>query len=205
MFTRLGRHLRPHQGGATLIELIVFMIIVGVALAGVLTVFNVSVRSSADPAIRKQMLALAESLLEEVQSLPFTWCDPDDRSAATATAGTLDATATDPAQCWDAVEGLGVETVSGNTDTRFSATYPFDNVSDYNGLTNVTTGLSGAAFPTGYSASISVASSALSSVPAADSLLITVTVCRAAACPSAGAETLVLDSYRARYAPNSLP
>lgn len=193
------------QAGTTLIELIAFMLIVGVALAGVLTVFGTSVRSSADPMASKQMLAIAESLLDEVQSLPFTWCDPDDRSAATATSATLDGTATDSAQCWDAVEGLGVETVSGNTDSRLSPTYPFDNVSDYNGLTNVTTGITGAAFPTGYSASISVSSSALSTVPAADSLLITVTVCRASTCPSAGAETLVLEGYRTRFAPNSLP
>lgn len=199
-----SRRLR-RASGTTLIELIVFIMIVGVALAGVLTVFGVSVRSSADPMASKQMLAIAESLLDEVQSLPFTWCDPDDRTAATATSATLDGTATDPAQCWDAVEGLGVETVSGNTDSRLSATYPFDNVSDYNGLTNLTAGVTGAAFPTGYSASISVASSALSTVPAADSLLITVTVCRAAACPSAGAETLVLEGYRTRFAPNSLP
>ncbi|MBI5897665.1 MAG: type II secretion system protein [Rhodocyclales bacterium] len=197
---------RPcREFGTTLIELIVFMMIVGVALAGVLTVFGVSVRSSADPMARKQMQSIAEALLDEVQSLPFTWCDPDDRSAATATSATLDATATDPAQCWDAVEAVGVETVSGNTDNRLSATDPFDNVSDYNGLTNVTTGVTGAAFPAGYSASISVSSSALSTVPVADSLLITVTVCRAAACPSAGAETLVLEGYRTRFAPNSLP
>lgn len=193
------------QSGTTLIELIAFMIIVGVALAGMLTVFGVSVRSSADPMASKQMLAIAESLLDEVQSLPFTWCDPDDRTASTATSATLDGTATDPAQCWDAVEAVGVETVSGNTDSRLSATSPFDNVSDYNGLTNLTTGVTGAAFPGGYSASIGVASSALSTVPAADSLLITVTVCRAATCPSAGAETLVLEGYRTRFAPNSLP
>lgn len=197
---------RPRrESGTTLIELIAFMMIVGVALAGVLTVFGVSVRSSADPMASKQMLAIAEALLDEVQSLPFTWCDPDDRSATTATSATLDATATDPTQCWDAIEAVGVETVSGNTDSRLSATYPFDNVSDYNGLINVTTGVTGNAFPTGYSASISVSSSALSTVPVADSLLITITVCRAAACPSAGAETLVLEGYRTRFAPNSLP
>lgn len=193
------------QRGVTLIELIVFMVIVGTALAGVLTVFNVSVRSSADPMIRKQMLAIAEALLDEAQSLPFTWCDPDDRSAATATSATLDATATDPTQCWDAVEVAGTETVSGNTDSRLSATYPFDNVSDYNGLTNVATGLSGTAFPVGYSASISVSSAALSTVPVADSLLVSVTVCHAATCPSAGADTLILEGYRTRYSPNSLP
>lgn len=192
------------QGGVTLIELIVFIVIVGAAVAGVLTVFSTTAKSSADPMIRKQLLAIAEALLDEVQSQPFTWCDPNDRSAATATSATLDATATDPTRCWDAVEGLGTETVSGNTDSRLSATYPFDNVSDYNGLAP-TTGITGTAFPTGYSARITVALAALSTVPAANSLLISVTVCHAATCPSAGSDSIVLEGYRTRYAPNSLP
>ena len=60
------------QRGITLIELIVFIVIVSVALVGVLSVLNVTARSGADPMIRKQMLAIAEALLEEVQSKPYT-------------------------------------------------------------------------------------------------------------------------------------
>lgn len=186
------------QRGLTLIELIMFIVIVGAALAGVLTVLNLTVRNSADPLIRKQALAIAEAVLEEVMLQPFTWCDPDDRSAATATSATLDGTATDSTKCWDAVEGIGVETVSGNTDTRGSATSPFDNVSDYDGLSGVTTGATGASFPTGYSASVSVAQSALNGIAAAESLLITVTV-------SSPGETVQLQGYRTRHSPNLLP
>lgn len=192
------------QSGVTLIELIMFIVIVSVALVGVLTVLNVTTRSGADPLIRKQMLAIAEALLDEVQSLPYTWCDPDDRSASTATSATLDATATDPSQCWDAVEGLGTETVAGMTDTRGSATSPFDNVSDANGLAT-STGITGAALPAGYSARVAVSQAALGSVPATDSLLIAVTVCRAAACPTAGADSVLVEGYRTRHSPNSLP
>ena len=54
------------QGGLTLIELIIFMVIVSVALVGVLSVLNVTVKSSADPVIRKQALALAEAMLDEI-------------------------------------------------------------------------------------------------------------------------------------------
>jgi len=185
------------QRGMTLIELIVFIVIVSVALVGVLTVLNVTAKSSGDPMIRKQMLAVAEAVLEEVMLQPFTWCDPDDRSAATATSATLDATATDPTQCWDAVEAINQETVAGNTDTRLSATSPLDNVSDYNGAA-ITTGITGTALPTGYSAAVSVAQSALNGIAATESLLITVTVSHAG-------DSLVLQGYRTRYSPNSLP
>ena len=75
---------RGRQQGVTLIELIVFMVIVGVALAGMPTVFNLTTRTGVDPMIRKQMLAIAEGLMDEVAAMPFTWCDPDDPAAATA-------------------------------------------------------------------------------------------------------------------------
>lgn len=169
-----------------------FIVIVSVALVGVLAVLNVTTRASADPMIRKQMLAIAEALLEEVQSQPFTWCDPDDPAAATAT-GTGDCTAAPNG----AVEALGVETVAGNADARLSTTSPFDNVSDYNGAT-ITTNITGTSMPAGFSASVIVAQASLSTIAAADALLITVTVTR-------GGDSIVLDGYRARHSPNLLP
>jgi MSHA pilin protein MshD len=61
MFDKRRKHT-----GFTLIELIVFIVIVSVGLAGVLTSLNYSVMHSADPLQPKQALAIAESLLEEV-------------------------------------------------------------------------------------------------------------------------------------------
>ena len=61
-----------------------FIVIVGVAIAGILSVFNVNAQHSWDPAERKQMLAIAESLLEEVELMPFTYCDPNDDNVLTA-------------------------------------------------------------------------------------------------------------------------
>ncbi|MDK9725777.1 MAG: prepilin-type N-terminal cleavage/methylation domain-containing protein [Sterolibacteriaceae bacterium MAG5] len=60
------------QGGITLVELIVFIVIVGVGIAGILAVMNVTVRSSADPVAHKQMVALAEAILEEVMAKDYT-------------------------------------------------------------------------------------------------------------------------------------
>lgn len=58
--------------GLTLIELILFIVIVGAALAGVLSVFVQTTRHSADPLVRKQAMAVAESLLEEIMAVHYT-------------------------------------------------------------------------------------------------------------------------------------
>ena len=65
--------LRPQspERGISLIELIMFIVIVSVALAGILLVMNVTTKGSADPLIRKQALAAAESLLEEIELQDF--------------------------------------------------------------------------------------------------------------------------------------
>lgn len=177
-----------------------FIVIVSVALAGVLSVLNVTVKSSADPIIRKNMLSIAESLLEEAQLKPFTWCDPDDANAATAQSAVVGATG-----CSATVEVLGPETIAGITESRTSNTVPFDNVNDYNGLVLASpiASVTGGAFaPDGYSASVVVANDgalgvAGNEVPAAAALRITVTVAH-------GNDNLVLVGYRTRYAPNSL-
>lgn len=54
------------QHGFTLIELIVFIVIVSAGLAGILVVMNTVVKSSGEPMVQKQGVAIAESLLEEI-------------------------------------------------------------------------------------------------------------------------------------------
>jgi MSHA pilin protein MshD len=92
------------RSGFSLIELIMFIAIVGAALAGVLSVLNVTVASSADPMVRKQMLSIAESLLDEVTSKPFTVCDPEDVNAGTAINAVVGAA---PNNCATKVQGFG--------------------------------------------------------------------------------------------------
>ena len=53
--------------GFSLVELIVLIVVVSIALAGVLMVFATAVRGSADPLVQKQALAIAEALMEEIQ------------------------------------------------------------------------------------------------------------------------------------------
>ena len=72
----LAVNRQQRQLGVTLIELLVFMVIVGVGVIGLLSVTTSPIMHSADPMLRKQALAIAESLLLEIEQRPFTWCDP---------------------------------------------------------------------------------------------------------------------------------
>ncbi len=178
------------QAGLSLIELVMFIVIVGIGVAGILSVLNLTAQKSADPMIRKQMLAAAESLLEEVELMPFTYCDPDDPAVLTAL---------NPAGC---VTAEGTTTIPAS-EGRGTAT-PFDNVGDYGGTTGTLTispltdvSNSSIGMLGGYSATVNVATSTLGGIAAADSLLITVTV------TASTGESLALSGYRTRYAPNA--
>lgn len=59
------------QGGFTLFEMVMAIMVLGVALGGVLMAFNTAVKSSADPMVQKQMLSLAEGMLEEILLKPY--------------------------------------------------------------------------------------------------------------------------------------
>jgi MSHA pilin protein MshD len=175
------------QRGLSLIELIIFIIIVGVGVAGILVVYGVTVKSSADPQVRKQMLAIAESLLEEVEFKPFTFCDPDDANATTATG---------PGGCAVAANNQSLLPLAPQGgETRAT----FDNVSDYNGFSlNPASDINGNTIA-GYAASVVVAQQQLeASVPLTETLRITVTVTH-------GSDTLSLSGYRTRYAPKTTP
>lgn len=62
---------RRRPAGFTLVELVVFIVVVSIGLLGILSVLNVTVRGSSDPLLAKQALTIAESLLEEIQGKDF--------------------------------------------------------------------------------------------------------------------------------------
>lgn len=192
-----------NQRGISLIELVMFIVIVSVALAGILLVMNVTTKSSADPLVHKQALAIAESLLEEVELMPFTYCDPDDLHAASAVSATVGG-----GGCNSTVEAMGPENAFAEqptAETRYHATTPFDNVNDYHGFDSVADGgirdIAGNTITalSGYSASIDVSNANLPNVAAGDALLITVTVTGPDGMPVA------VEGIRTRYAPRTLP
>ena len=175
------------QRGLSLIEVVVFIVVLGIGVAGMAVLYNQLTLSSVDPVVRKQAVAIANSLMEEIQLRPFTYCDPDDANVFTA-----------PTPPCGAPEGLGPEGETRYVDPRF------DNVNDYDGFSMGTildinsTPVAGLA---GYSVSSVVVANAggdfPGGVPADAALRITVTV-------SAPANVTVrLQGYRLRYAPNS--
>jgi MSHA pilin protein MshD len=188
---RPSLHRRAPRG-LSLIELLMFIGIVSIALAALLRVFVQATAASADPMVRRQALAIAESLLEEVQLMPFTFCDSEDASVETATSAV-----TGPTGCTGAPEASGPE--AGETRTALPS---FDHVNDYHGLSMAgIRDLSGSAVPGlgSYSADISVAAADLGSLTAAsgDALRVTVLV------TGPGGTQVSLVGYRSRHAPNA--
>lgn len=183
------------QGGFSLLEAVIFIVVLGIGIAGMAILYNQLTLASVDPLIRKQALAIANSLMEEIQLRAFTFCDPDDPAVVTAT-GTGDC---DPAR----IENLGPENFAPfGLETRSGGTR-FDNVNDYHGFplpsivdanNNAVVGLGG------YSASVTVANAGgdfPAAIPADAALRITVTVAGPANV------SVVLQGYRLRYAPNA--
>ena len=192
--------MRPDRSrGVTLVELIVFIVIVGVAMAGLFAAFNTITAASADPQVRKQVLAIAEALMEEIQLKPFTYCDPDDTNAATATS---------TAGCAVASNNENLTLGAEGTETRSNAADPFDNVSDYHGL-DMNPGNGGIKDITGtgiagleqYSAIVTItrAGTALGLAADEEALKISVVVSHP------NGTSITLEGYRTRYAPNTLP
>jgi MSHA pilin protein MshD len=199
------------QRGVTLVEMIVFMVIVGIALGALVSVMNLTTRQSADPVRRKQALILAEGLLEEVERASFSYCDPADPNATTATRS---ADCTIP-EAWGqagsepATSGRPYDNVNDYVAAAATATAAFDvggKLSDANGnalnlagYTATVTITPRALGPSGAVVGVDNPSAGLSTASSADNeaLLITVQV-------SYDGQTLTLDGYRTRYAPTAL-
>jgi MSHA pilin protein MshD len=83
------RNSKLRERGLSLVELILFIVIVGAAVAGIIAMISMTTQSSADPMVRKQALSIAEAMLEEVRLQPFTVCDVDDPSGGVVAIGTI--------------------------------------------------------------------------------------------------------------------
>ena len=195
MFSNRRISYRRHFG-ISLIEVLLFIVIVGIAVSGMLAAFRLSVQKSTDPLARKQVIAIAESMMEEVQLMPFTFCDPDDANARTATSATVGV-----GGCAATAEALGPEAGENRYGT---GGVQFDNVNDYHGYDSATeapTGIkdiSGTPIATlaDYNVSVNISNVPLGANPDV-LLLIQVTV------TGPDSVAITFHGYRSRYAPRS--
>jgi len=109
------------QQGVTIVELLVSIVIVSIAASSVLGVISMTTAHSADPMIRHQAAAIAESYIEEILLKPLT--DPDGVDGETARADFDDL---------DDYDGLS----DAGAQDQFGA--PIIGLSDYNVAVTVT-------------------------------------------------------------------
>lgn len=162
------------QHGLTLIELIMFIIVVGVGLAGVLTVLDVTGRASADPVIRKQALAVAEAMLDEILSKSYE----NDAADPGNTSVTLGCTANTNPTC------------TANTPAQRAR---YNDVDDYSGWNqNGVFDLNGTALAGLMTYRVVVAVAAPAAFGGVTGKQVTVTV-------TGGAEAVALTGFRANF------
>jgi MSHA pilin protein MshD len=162
------------QRGTTLVEVVLFILIVSIAVTAVVNALAVAVRSSSDPLIRRQTLAVAESLVQEIDGQPYRQKDPYNPGGAD--------------------DAIGPET----GETRAGSPLPFDNPNDYSGYTETGIVAPDGSSVTGlgsYSASVTATQQAMGNVPASDGLLVVVNA------TGPDGQTISLTTFRARYQP----
>jgi len=160
--------------GVTLVEVIVFILIVSIALGAIVNLLALATARSGDPLVRRQSLAVGEALVREIDAVPYHLKE-----------------AYNPTGPNDAIGPEAGEARSG-------ASLPFDNPNDYSGYSET-----GVVTPDGtaisglgtYSASVSASQQALGGIPLGSGLLVSVTV----TAPSG--EPVTITSFRSMYAP----
>lgn len=164
--------------GATLVEVVLFILIVSVAVVALVNTLSVVSGASGDPLVQRQSLAVAESLIHEIDSQPYALKDP--------------------------YNPTGPDDVIGPEagETRAGSPLPFDNPNDYSGYTET-----GIVAPDGsavaglgtYSAGVTATQQAMGMgtnlVPSTDGLLVVVTA------TGPDGQPIKLTTFRARYAP----
>jgi MSHA pilin protein MshD len=184
--------LRRQARGFTLIDVLVVITLVGLIAGSVMVWFMNMSKQSAEIMRTRQVISVAQALLDEIRMMPYTTCELKING------------------CSAAVEAMGPEanevryhTALNDNNTRF------DNPNDYNGLTQPGPGCAGicdikgtvlnpvGGALEGCTAAVAVAQQAMAAIPNTEAVLISVTV----TCP--GISPLTLQGVRTRYAPST--
>lgn len=198
--TNPKRSVRRSEQGFTLIDVLMLIVLIGV-VAGSMTVMFARMSSQSAEALRsRQALSVAQTLINEVRMMPFTYCD-----------GAIQAV-----NCGASpVDLIGPEAGELRYHTNPQAVW-FDGVSDYHRLAQPGPGCAGicdlqgnvlnppGSVLDGCEAAIVMAPQAMTNIAAADAigrpqtLLISVTV------RCTGIPDVVLQGIRTRHAPTSI-
>lgn len=111
--------LRQHTEGFSLIETVIFIVIIGIALITITTQFNQNVGHSAEPLLRQRGVTIANSYLDEIVRKRWDENSPIGGGCV----ATLSATCT-------ATESVSATLGAEGGESRAS----YDDVDDYNGL-----------------------------------------------------------------------
>jgi MSHA pilin protein MshD len=184
-----------------LIDVLVVIVLVGTVAGSLTVLFSKWAGQSAQTLRERQVLGVAQALLNEVRMKPFTICDPPAVGAFTG-----------GPPCQTVTDGLGPEA----GESRYTVGNRFDGVSDYHNFTMPGPGcaglcdmagnvVNGAGSPlAGCSARVTTTAQAMPGIAAVDAsgrpqaLRIAVAV----TCP--GMADTVAEGMRVRHAPNSI-
>jgi MSHA pilin protein MshD len=193
-------------GGFTLIDVLVLMVMVSAVAASLTGIFSRMAQDSAQALRERQASQIAEALLAEMNSMPFTYCDAQDARAGLATGAFVGGTG-----CAAQVDALGPEP----GESRYGPVNRFDGLTDYNGFTMPGPGCAGLCDRNGFvlngpgsalagcNARVTMIATPLPGIAALDAngrpqaLRITVAV-------DCGSTRTALEAIRTRHAPNQV-
>ena len=165
------RDYKRRQRGFSLVELIVFIVVVSIAMVAIIAVFNQSVVNSVDPVLRIQMSELAQSQLDEILARKYDEATPSGSVPACGSAET------------GAVPCAGIGLDAGESLT---AEVSLDDVDDFHGYSDTPY--------SGFTRSVSVIlAGADLGIPMDQAKRITVTV------TAPGNQQLSLSTYRVNF------
>lgn len=142
------------ERGFSLLETVIFMVVVGIALSGLVTLFVQNTRSSADPLIRERAVAIAHAYMDEILGKRFDentplggGCVESGSNSCTSYCAAYSDAQCVQSKCRLLAAGNCVPrgNLSGIAAEEGTNRAAYDDVDDYQGIDEAPTGIAGAA------------------------------------------------------------